>query len=447
MNRGAAFISSDAFGVGQLRNPPTWKNFHKRTGLWFGSATGSNSGFGFQQDGSFDSTHNGSRSDNLMAFMMSFNGGYPYEPSGLNATNWSNYTHAAVGKQVTLSPSNPTDTTGLLSQMLSLADAGSISVIVKGSFPGEAIRGWLYLGNGQWQSDSLSETATTSSLLNLAAAGATGTFTAVPTESGVRLGIDADGDGVLDADDAKPGVANFRVTNLALTGTASASSMWDSLHSPAQAIDGSTIGYFHQNALFHSGFSQNPSWQVDLGTNAQISLIQLFNRWDCCGDRLANVSVFVSEVPFASTDLTQTRSQSGVHEFLLSGQAGLLPQIPMQTPGRYVRVQINTPGNYLQLAEVRVFGYPIATFVNPGTQSTQSGATANLALTLTNPQKAAYTFSAVNLPPGLTINSATGVISGKVTATAPASYAVTVNAAGFGNPSVSFTWNVLKGAS
>ena len=86
-NRATAYIDTNQpFGFG-IRNPPTWKNFYKRTGLWFNSQTGSTAGFGFQQDGTFDSSHNNSRSDNMMAFMMSFNGGFPYQPSGPNATN------------------------------------------------------------------------------------------------------------------------------------------------------------------------------------------------------------------------------------------------------------------------------------------------------------------------------------------------------------------------
>jgi len=445
-NRGAAFISTNIpFGLG-VRNPPNWKNFYKRIGLWYGYPTASNSGFGTQQDGTFDSSQNQSRDANMYAFMMSMNGGYPYEPTGLNANNWSNYAHAAVGKQVTLSPANPTDTTGLLAQLETLAGQGAIGLVAKGAAVGSPVRGYMYLGNNNWQSDHLSEVDTTTALMNAAAATSTLTFTAVPAESAVRIGIDMDSDGILDSDDPNPAQPNATVSDLALNGTATASPAYDNNHQAAAAIDGSTMGYYDQNQMYVSqdNLGTNDWWQVDLGTSAQISLIQLFNRWDCCASRLTNVSVFVSQTPFTSTSITATRSQSGVQEFFISGAAGMVPQIPMNTQGRYVRVQLNDNVNALQLAEVRVMGYAIGAFTNPGAQTSLAGSTVSLPLTFTNTSGNAYTFSATNLPPGLTINSSTGAISG--TPTTAGSYSVTVTAVGAGNPTTSFAWTVNPSA-
>ena len=448
-NRGNAYIdTSTAFGVG-IRNPPTWKNFYKRTGLWFASPTGSTAGFGFQQDGSFDSTQNSSRSDNLMAFMMSFNGGYPYEPAGLNATNWSNYTHAAVGKQVTLSPSNPTDSTGLLAQLTALGDSGAIGLVAKGGIPGDGpFRGWMYLGNGAWQSDHSGEVDYTAMISSYVTSGATVTFTAVPNESAVRIGIDMDSDGILDADDAQPNIPNVAPTNLAVSGTATSSPVADGNHTAAQAIDGNTMGYADQNSMLITAGGTNDWFQEDLGTNAQINLIQLFNRWDCCANRLADVSVFVSQAPFVSSDLIQTRAQAGVREYFLSGVQGLLAQIPMQAPGRYIRVQLNAAGVPLQLAEVRIIGYPIASIVNPGMQATSVGAAVNLKLQVTNmPASGFSSVVAANLPPGLNISTSTGVISGTIKSTAGTSYTTTVSASGtgVGSPSVTFAWTITNG--
>ncbi len=448
-NRGAAFITTNLpFGVG-ARNPPNWENFYKRMGLWFGDPTASTVGFGFQQTGEFDSTQNQSRDANMYAFMMSMNGGYPYEPLGLNANNWSNNTQASVGKQVTLSPSNPTDSTGLLAQLQTLAGQGSIGLVAKGGPIGSPVRGYMYLGNNLWQSDALAEVDSSASLNSAIASNSTITFTAVPAESAVRIGIDMDSDGILDSDDANPASPDNVVTNLALAGTATASPAYDSNHMAAAAIDGSTMGYYDQNQMYVSqdNLGTNDWWQVDLGTSAQISLIQLFNRWDCCANRLTNVSVFVSQTPFASTSLTATRSQPGVQEFFISGAAGLIPQIPMQTQGRYVRVQLNDNVNALQLAEVRVLGYAIGSFTNPGPQTNVAGTTINLPLTFTNTTSNTYTFSATNLPPGLSINSTTGVISGTLTASTTTTYNVTVTASGPGNPSTSFTWNVPAAAT
>ena len=210
-----------------------------------------------------------------------------------------------------------------------------------------------------------------------------------------------DSDGILDSDDAHPNLPDVAPVNLALAGTATSSSALDGNHTAAQAIDGNTMGYFDQNSMLHTAGGTNDWFQEDLGTNAQINLIQLFNRWDCCASRLANVSVFVSQYPFISTDVQQTRSQLGVKEYYLSGTQGALAQIPMQTAGRYIRVQLNATGVPLQLAEVRILGYPIASIVNPGTQSAAIGATVNLPLQATNmPASGFSSLTAVNLPLG-----------------------------------------------
>ncbi len=464
-NRGFLFIDTNTpFGAG-IRNPPTWKNFYKRQGLWFQNATASNSGFGFQQDGTFDSTQNDSRDSNMMAFMMSFNGGYPYEPAGLNATNWSNNSHAAVGKQVTLSPSSPTDTTGLLVQLEALADKGVIGLVAKGGVIGSTTthRGYLYLGNGVWQSDHLAEQDSTAFVTGtlVTTNGATITFTAVPNESAERIGIDMDSDGIPDADDAQPALPNATLTDLALTGTATSVSVYDANHTAQQAIDGNTIGYFDQNSMLHTQLGGTDDWfELDLGAGAanyaaQISTIQLFNRWDCCANRLANVYVFVSQTPFTPTTVPATLP-AGVTQFFLPGVTiggvnqgvGALAQIPMNVSGRYIRVQLSDAANPvpLQLAEVRVMGYATASFSVPATQSVTTGTAVNLSLTLNNPTpNASYTFSAVNLPPGLSINSSTGTISGQVSSTAAASYASSVTASGSvgaGSPTVTVNWSI-----
>src|SRR5947209_1699523 len=63
-------------------------------------------------------------------------------------------------------------------------------------------------------------------------------------------------------------------------------------------------------------------WQVDLGGVASLQTVQLWNRTDCCGDRLNAFYVFVSDGPFNSTDLTTTLSQPGVSNYYTAGVAG-----------------------------------------------------------------------------------------------------------------------------
>ncbi len=193
-NRGFLFVNNPQFGINQLRNPPTWQNFYRRDGLWFKDPTGSTAGFGFQPDGTFDSTQNGSRDDNMMAFMYSFNGSYPYTPTGLNATNTAVDSHAAVGRQVTLSGSVTTDP--MLAQLQSLADSNAVDLVASGCVANET-RGYVYVGGGQY-ADDRAQVHTLANMKAIAQGGSPITFTAVRRGTGYVLGIDQNADGTLD---------------------------------------------------------------------------------------------------------------------------------------------------------------------------------------------------------------------------------------------------------
>jgi hypothetical protein len=84
---------------------------------------------------------------------------------------------------------------------------------------------------------------------------------------------------------------------------------------------------------------------------------------------------------------------------------------------------------------------------NPGDQSSLDGYAVSLALAATDADNNALTYSATGLPPGLSISTSTGVISGILSNTASAGgpYAVTVSAAaGTYTDSQSFNWNVAR---
>jgi hypothetical protein len=203
--RGANYLTN-GFGIGLFRNPPKWQNFYRRDGLWFNDATGSTAGFGMMQDGSFDSTQNSTRDDNLMAFMYSFNGSFPYTPAGLNATNVANDSHAAVGKQVTLSGSITTDP--MLAQLQALAGSQVIDLVASGCISGET-RGLVFTSGTSYMADR-GDTFTAAQLEAIAQAGSPITFTAVRHGTGARIGTDANDDGVLDG---VSGISSTRVCN------------------------------------------------------------------------------------------------------------------------------------------------------------------------------------------------------------------------------------------
>ena len=122
-----------------------------------------------------------------------------------------------------------------------------------------------------------------------------------------------------------------------------------------RAVDGNTDGNWGGNSVSHTANQAMPWWQVDLGAAQGIRNIRIWNRTDCCGERLAKFHVLVSDYPFASGDLNVARQQPGVWDYYHDAVAGRTTDISVNRNGRYVRVQLSG-ANYLQLAEVEVFG-------------------------------------------------------------------------------------------
>jgi hypothetical protein len=118
--------------------------------------------------------------------------------------------------------------------------------------------------------------------------------------------------------------------------------------SAASAVDGNRDGNFANASVTHTNNTFQPWWQVDLGTSQSLDTIRLWNRTDCCGDRLSNFYVLVSDQPFVSTDLTATLNQAGVSGYYTPGAAGPMMAVSVGRTGRYVRVQL-AGTNFLSL--------------------------------------------------------------------------------------------------
>ena len=100
----------------------------------------------------------------------------------------------------------------------------------------------------------------------------------------------------------------------------------------------------------------NAWWQVDLGRSASISSIVIWNRTDCCGSRLGDYWVFVSDTPFLNTDTPATlQNRPGTFASHQTSAPNPSTTIATTVQGRYVRLQLSGT-DYLSLAEVQVFG-------------------------------------------------------------------------------------------
>lgn len=196
--------------VAQLRN------MHEKTG--FNTTQLDNTaGFGFLHDGSVDSIERfiaepvfGVQSDqeiaDLTALMLSFAG------SDLPAGSTTNIleppgppskdSHAAVGTQTTLvseASASPTQLT-LLNTMITLANTNKVGLVAKGKVGGIP-RGYAYTGANTFAQDRAGLTITFAALKALAAPGSEITFTIVPKNSEIRIGIDRNMDGCRDGDE------------------------------------------------------------------------------------------------------------------------------------------------------------------------------------------------------------------------------------------------------
>ena len=158
-------------------------------------------------------------------------------------------------------------------------------------------------------------------------------------------------------------IANFTATattatNLALGKVATQSSTLTG-YGPAgasNAVDGNTDGNFFNKSVTHTNQESNPSWSVDLSLSAWITSIKIWNRTDCCADRLSDYWVFVSDSVFSPTDTPSTlQGRAGTWSSHQTTFPNPSTTIAVNAQGRYVRVQLSG-SNYLSLAEVQVFG-------------------------------------------------------------------------------------------
>jgi hypothetical protein len=143
--------------------------------------------------------------------------------------------------------------------------------------------------------------------------------------------------------------------NVAKGKTATQSSTaWNGVAS--RAVDGNTNGEYLGNSVTHTADSSHQVWwQVDLGESRAIDLIEVWNRTDCCSERLSDYWVLVSDTPFTTGSLDEAKAAPGVLARHQAGTAGRPTTLDLGGgKGRYVRVQLASTTNPLSLAEVIV---------------------------------------------------------------------------------------------
>jgi hypothetical protein len=114
---------------------------------------------------------------------------------------------------------------------------------------------------------------------------------------------------------------------------------------PSRAVDGNTDGQFFDGSVTHTNFEAAPWWQVTLAGMRPISYVTIWNRTDCCSDRLAGAVV---ELLDGSNNVVASHT-------LASSSIPTSQDVSFGgTSAAAVRVRL-PGGGYLSLAEVQVW--------------------------------------------------------------------------------------------
>jgi len=152
--------------------------------------------------------------------------------------------------------------------------------------------------------------------------------------------------------------------NLALTGIATQSTTLNNAVA-SRAIDGNTDGVFSRSSVTAAA-GPDAWWQVNIGSNKSIGVINIFNRTDaCCSIRLSDFTVYIIDSN-GNTTYSQTITNVPSPSVTIDASG---------TTGQVVRVESNN-GNALNLAEVQVFKGEIVNNFEPLSGSVSQSSTA-----------------------------------------------------------------------
>ena len=140
------------------------------------------------------------------------------------------------------------------------------------------------------------------------------------------------------AEKTKEAAAAAAVSKLDLKGkqTQQGSEGWNG--KPEKAVDGNTDGTYGHNSCTHTQNNDGAWWSVDLGQSYSIQEVVVWNRSDCCHDRLNGVEVRIDSQPCGTISAQQRENKISC-----GGKTGSKINIK------------STRNDYLSLCEVEVY--------------------------------------------------------------------------------------------
>ncbi|MCB9280778.1 MAG: discoidin domain-containing protein [Lewinellaceae bacterium] len=125
-----------------------------------------------------------------------------------------------------------------------------------------------------------------------------------------------------------------------------------------RATDGMTSGNFWDYSVTHSQGESNPWLEIDLGKVRKIKRIKLWNRTDCCSDRLDNFTIKTATGSMQNTVLSTASPFGGRRNipFTAFNNSNTFEiSVPTAVEMRYIQIRIEGNSPILSLAEVQVF--------------------------------------------------------------------------------------------
>jgi len=146
--------------------------------------------------------------------------------------------------------------------------------------------------------------------------------------------------------------------NLALGRPTEQSSTYAGQGASSHAVDGNTNGSWYQNSITHTNYDAHAWWRVDLESVQALGTVDIWNRTDCCSNRLSNFVVEVSDEDTSSPTFWRT---VGSYPGTAPERVALTlidPATGTYVRARHLRVRLLGTNN-LSLAEVLVHPPPV----------------------------------------------------------------------------------------
>ena len=192
-----------------------------------------------------------------------------------------------------------------------------------------------------------------------------------------------------------------------------------------------TIAYTNMPYVMDAGLSCGQNFVNSNGTRDGYSIVAGHEYAETLTDQ------------FPSTGWVATSGYENGDEcaWITAGRSGAAGDVGMATGSFAMQSTWSNDTNSCALSHA-VVGSNTVTVTNPGNQNGVSGSAASLQISATDSGNSALTYSATNLPAGLTINSSTGLISGTPTTAGTSNVTVTAKDTTGAQGSAAFSWTI-----